>query len=300
MLQRTLKSVVNIVGIGVHTGETSSLSIHPAREEFGIYFTPDHAPRRLVRARPENVSDTTLSTTLSDNGFEVGTVEHLMAAFWATGVDNALVVVRGREIPILDGSAQPFIQAIEAAGIEELAVSKKVIQIRRELSVSQCDAAVSLSPSDSMRVGYTFVADHPVFNRYPKSLDLDFSKTDFRTEVAAARSFGLVEDLPRAQAINRCLGSSMLNAVAIGDHEILNPKGLRYHDEFIKHKILDVIGDLYLLGHPILGEFQGFMSGHALNNKLSKAMVRCPDAWILEPDEESLGRVPHLTGVAAG
>ena len=300
MFQRTLKSVVNIVGIGVHTGETSSLSIHPAREDFGICFTPDNAPRRMMKARPESVSDTTLSTTLSGNGFEVGTVEHLMAALWATGVDNALVVVRGREIPILDGSAQPFIRAIEAAGIETLSVAKKVIWITRELSVSQGDAAVSLSPSKSMRVGYTFVADHPVFNRYPKNLDLDFSETDFKSDVASARSFGLVEDLPRAQAINRCLGSSMLNAVAIGDQEVLNPKGLRYRDEFIKHKILDVIGDLYLLGHPILGEFRGFMSGHALNNKLSKALVRCPDAWSLETDEEALNRVPHLTGVAAG
>ena len=299
MYQRSLKSVVNIVGIGVHTGEKSWLSIHPAPADFGIRFTPDQAPRVHVRACPENVSDTTLSTTLSDYGHEVGTVEHLMASLWATGVDNAQIVVRGREIPIMDGSAKPFIEAIEASGIQELDRPKKVIRITRELSVSQGDAAASLVPSETMKVGYTFVADHPVFNRYPKSLDLDFSETDFKTEVAAARSFGLIDELPRAQAINRCLGSSMLNAVAIGSNDVLNPEGLRYRAEFIKHKILDVLGDLYLLGHPILGEFQGYMSGHALNNKLSKALVRCPDAWVLETDE-TVSVMPYLAGIAAG
>ena len=257
------------------------LTLRPAEANSGIDFDRLDVPASPVAATAQNVTDTTLSTSIGDHGVQVATVEHLMSALWGLGIDNVRVELTGEEVPIMDGSAQPFVEMIQGAGIRELAAPRKFIKITREISVTQGDAHASLQPYDGFRAAYTFVADHPVFNRYPKRADVDFASACYVGEVCAARSFGLMRELPQAQAIRKCLGSSLQNAVGIDDHDIVNIEGLRYHDEFVKHKLLDAIGDLYLLGVPVIGAFDGYMSGHALNNKLARAVLRCTDAWTL-------------------
>ncbi len=257
------------------------LTLRPAEANSGIDFDRLDVPASPVAATAQNVTDTTLSTSIGDHGVQVATVEHLMSALWGLGIDNVRVELTGEEVPIMDGSAQPFVEMVQGAGIRELAAPRKFIKITREISVTQGDAHASLRPYDGFRAAYTFVADHPVFNRYPKRVDVDFASACYVGEVCAARSFGLMRELPQAQAIRKCLGSSLQNAVGIDDHDIVNSEGLRYHDEFVKHKLLDAIGDLYLLGVPVIGAFDGYMSGHALNNKLARAVLRCTDAWSL-------------------
>ena len=278
--QRTIKKPVHAIGIGVHSGEKVRMTLRPAGENSGIAFVRsdlDGAP--AIRAQAQHVSDTTLSTSVAEQGAQVATVEHLMSALWGLGIDNLIVELSGEEVPIMDGSAAPFIYLIHTVGIVEQDAPKQFIRIKRELKVSQGDATVLLKPYSGFKASYTFVADHTVYNRYPKKATLDFSDVSYCDEVSRARSFGLVRELEQAQAINRCLGSSLENAVGIDDYGVLNDGGLRYNDEFVKHKLLDAIGDLYLLGRPVLGEFEGYMSGHALNNKLARALLRCEDAW---------------------
>ncbi len=226
-----------------------------------------------------NVSDTTLATTISENGVQVATVEHLMSALWGLSIDNLLVEINNEEVPIMDGSAAPFVYLIDSVGIVEQNAPKEFIRITRPITVSQGDASATLEPFEGFEADYTFVADHPVYNRYPKQAVVNFSQTSYVEEVCRARSFGLLQELEQAQTINRCLGSSLENAVGIDEYQILNEEGLRYEDEFVKHKLLDVIGDLYLLGRPLVGRFHGYKSGHALNNKLARALLRCQDAY---------------------
>ncbi len=276
--QRTIQRPVHAIGIGVHSAAKVRMTLRPAEENTGIVFrrTDYHA---TIQACVLNVSDTTLSTTLTESGISVATVEHLMSALWGMQIDNVIVELSAEEVPIMDGSAAPFIRLIKSVGVREQDAPKEFIRITRDVSVSQGDAVATLKPFNGFKAGYTFVAEHPVYNRYPKRADLDFARVSYERDVSGARSFGLIAELEQAQAINRCLGSSLENAVAVGDHAVLNEEGLRYEDEFVKHKVLDAIGDLYLLGRPLLGEFTGYKSGHALNNKLARAVVRCTDAW---------------------
>jgi UDP-3-O-[3-hydroxymyristoyl] N-acetylglucosamine deacetylase len=202
-----------------------------------------------------------------------------MSALWGLSIDNLIVEINNEEVPIMDGSAAPFVYLINSVGIVEQEAPKEFLRITRPVTVTQGDAWASLEPFNGFEADYTFVADHPVYNRYPKQVKLDFSEISYVEEVSRARSFGLVSELDQAKAIHRCLGSSLENAVGISDFEILNEDGLRYDDEFVKHKVLDVIGDLYLLGRPLVGRFHGFKSGHALNNKLARALLRCDDAY---------------------
>ncbi len=255
------------------------MALRPAGENTGILFVRTDVNSATVRARAQNVSDTTLSTSIAENGVQVATVEHLLSALWGVGIDNLVVELSSEEVPIMDGSAAPFIYLINSVGIVEQNAAKEFIRIKREIRVTQGDAIASLKPYDGFKADYTFVADHPIYNRYPKRATLDFSKVSYVEEVSRARSFGLAKELEQAQSINKCMGSSLENAVGIDDYSILNEDGLRYEDEFVKHKLLDVIGDLYLLGRPVLGRFHGYMSGHALNNKLAQALLRCEDAW---------------------
>ena len=255
------------------------MALRPAGENTGILFVRTDVKSATVRARAQNVSDTTLSTSIAENGVQVATVEHLLSALWGVGIDNVVVELSSEEVPIMDGSAAPFIYLINSVGIVEQNAAKEFIRIKREIRVTQGDAVASLKPYDGFKADYTFVADHPIYNRYPKRATLDFSKVSYVEEVSRARSFGLAKELEQAQSINKCMGSSLENAVGIDDYSILNEDGLRYEDEFVKHKLLDVIGDLYLLGRPVLGRFHGYMSGHALNNKLAQALLRCEDAW---------------------
>ena len=280
--QRTIDGPAHAIGIGVHSGRPVRMTLRPADIDSGIEFQRLDAPRQTVRALAQHVSDTTLATSISQGGIQIATVEHLMSALWGLGIDNVRVELSGEEVPIMDGSAQQFVEIIQGAGIRDLDAPRKYIKITREVSVSQGEAKATLAPYDGFRGSYTFVADHPVFNRYPQSIEVDFASTSYLEEVSGARSFGLLRELDQARAIRKCLGSSLDNAVGIDDDEIVNVEGLRYQDEFVKHKLLDAIGDLYLLGLPVIGAFDGYMSGHTLNNKLARALLRCPDAWVLD------------------
>jgi UDP-3-O-[3-hydroxymyristoyl] N-acetylglucosamine deacetylase len=277
--QRTIKRAIHAIGIGVHSGNKVRMTLRPAGENTGILFVRTDAGHAVVRARAQNVSDTTLATRISENGVQVSTVEHLMSALWGLGIDNVVVEINNDEVPIMDGSAAPFVYLMNSVGIVEQNAWKKFIRVTREIRVTLGDAVATLQPYDGFTADYTFVADHPVYNRYPKRSRVDFSHASYAVDVSRARSFGLIKELAQAQTIGRCLGSSLDNAVGIDDSQILNDDGLRYEDEFVKHKLLDVIGDLYLVGSPVLGRFQGHKSGHALNNKLARTLLECTDAW---------------------
>lgn len=289
--QKTIRRAVHAIGIGVHSGKKVRMTLRPAGENTGIVFVRTDAGGVAVRADARNVSDTTLSTSIAEHGVQVATVEHLLSALWGLGVDNLVVELNAEEVPIMDGSAAPFVRLVRSVGIQEQGALKKFIRIKREVRVTQGDAVASLRPYQGFRAQYTFVADHPVYNRYPKHGVLDFAVTSYENEVAAARSFGLMKELDQAHMINRCLGSSLDNAVGIADDAVLNEGGLRYEDEFVKHKLLDAIGDLYLLGRPLLGSFEGYKSGHALNNKLARALLRCEDAWDVVTFGDDRGRL---------
>ena len=279
--QRTLRKPAYAIGIGVHSGEKVRMTLRPAEANTGIRFVRADCPDVAVAALAQNVSSTLLSTSISEEGSNVSTVEHLMSALWGLAIDNAVIELSGDEVPIMDGSAGPFVKLIESVGSRAQSAPRKFIRITRELTVSQDDAVATLSPYNGFKGAYTFVADHPVYNRYPKRVELDFTRDSFGDDLSQARSFGLIDDLPRAQAIDRCLGSSLENAVGIADDCVLNKEGLRYVDEFAKHKLLDAIGDLYLLGLPMFAAFDGYMSGHSLNNELARAVLLQPDSWEL-------------------
>ena len=297
--QHSIKAPVHTVGIGVHSGKLVRMTLRPARENTGVRFVRTDLRRpAVVRARAENVSDTTLSTSIMEHGVQVATVEHLLSALWGLDIDNLLVELNSEEVPIMDGSAAPFINLISSVGIAQQNAIREFIRIKREIRVTQGDAEVSIKPCAGFRGSYTFLASHPVFERHPKHVRVDFAKSSYIEELSWARSFGLVSELDQARSINRCLGSSLDNAVGIGDSGILNQEGLRYPDEFVKHKLLDAIGDLYLLGRPVLGEFNGLKSGHTLNNKLARALLRCEDAWEVIPSGDILREQPQFQSAA--
>jgi UDP-3-O-[3-hydroxymyristoyl] N-acetylglucosamine deacetylase len=301
--QRTIQQHISTVGIGVHTADKVQLTFRPAPIDTGIVFVrTDIDGLPTIFANANNVSNTTLSTSLSQNGVTVSCVEHLMAALWSMGIDNLFVEVDSEEIPIMDGSAAPFIYLIRNAGIQELKASKQLIRILSPVEVSDGDATARLLPFNGFKAGYTFVYDHHVYNRYPKHTCLDFSETSFVDDVSRARTFGLTRDLDHAQAMNKCLGSSLENAIGVDDYAILNQDGLRYEDEFVKHKLLDAIGDLYLTGHTIIGEFDGYKSGHTSNNLLARALLAQTDAWEMvsfDADVSPVSAEPILQPIAA-
>ena len=278
--QRTIRKAVHAIGIGVHSGEKVRVTLRPAEVDTGIrFYRSDLGSSEPVFARANRVTDTTLSTTIGNGQHEVATVEHLMSALWGLGIDNLRVDLQGSEIPILDGSAAPFVYLIQSAGIEEQSQARQFIRITKTIEVRHGDAWARLKPFNGFKASYTFVADHPVYNRYPKSASINFANRSYVEEVSRARSFGLVSELEQAQAFNKCLGSSLHNAVGIDSFDILNEEGLRYEDEFAKHKLLDAIGDLYLLGTTVIGAFEGYKSGHGLNNKLALELLQNQDSW---------------------
>jgi len=304
--QKSIRRPVHATGIGVHSGKTVRMTLRPAGENTGIVFVRTDvigpAGRGVsVRADALNVSDTTLATTLAENGVQVATVEHLLSALWGLGIDNLLVELSDEEVPIMDGSAAPFVHLLHSAGVVEQQALKQFIRVKRVVEVIDGDSVAALVPYDGFKASYTFVADHPVYNRYPKHAQFDFNEVSYERDISEARSFGLIRDLERAQALHRCLGSSLDNAVGIDEFRVLNEGGLRYEDEFVKHKLLDAIGDLYLLGRPLIGEFRGIRSGHSLNNRLARELLRHPDAWELSTyhGPEQLPAVNHLAVPAA-
>lgn len=278
--QRTLKNIIRATGVGLHTGEKVYLTLRPAAPDSGIIFRRVDLDEPVeIPAIPENVGDTTLSTTLIKDGVRISTVEHLLSAMAGLGIDNAYVDLNAAEVPIMDGSAGPFVFLIQSAGIEEQNAPKRFIRIKKPIRVEDGDKWVTFEPFDGFKVAFTIDFDHPAFKDGSQMAEVDFSTTSFVREVSRARTFGFMNQIEQLRANNLALGGSLDNAVVVDDYRVLNEDGLRYVDEFVKHKILDSIGDLYLLGHSLIGAFSGHKSGHALNNKLLRTLLANEDAW---------------------
>lgn len=278
--QRTLKNVIRATGVGLHTGEKIALTMRPAAPETGIVFRRVDLPTPVdIKATPFNVGDTRLSTTLVKDGVRVATVEHILAAFAGLGIDNAYVDVGGAEVPIMDGSAAPFVFLIQSAGIEEQNRPKRLIRVKRPIEVRDGDKYAGFTPYDGFKIEFSIDFDHPAFHARANRATIDFSSASFVKEISRARTFGFLRDIEALRQQNLALGGSLDNAVVVDEYRILNDEGLRYQDEFVKHKILDAIGDLYLLGHSLIGSFRAHKSGHALNNQLMRTLVAQRDAW---------------------
>lgn len=278
--QRTLKNVIKATGITLHGGERAELTLRPAPPNTGIIFQRiDLEPLVQIPALAENVGDTTLSTALVKNGVRVSTVEHLLSALAGLGIDNAYIDVTASEIPIMDGSAGPFVFLVQSAGINEQNAPKRFIRIKRKMTVKEGDKWACFEPFEGFKVTFTIEFDHPVFKMHTKTATLDFSSTSYVKEVSRARTFGFMADFEKLRSMNLARGASLDNAVAIDDFRVLNEDGLRYENEFVKHKILDAVGDLYLLGSSLIGSFQGHKSGHALNNTLLRKLLANQEAW---------------------
>lgn len=278
--QRTLKNVIRATGVGLHTGEKVYLTLRPAPADAGIIFRRvDLEPPVEVRAKAENVGDTTLSSTLADGDVRISTVEHLLSALAGLGIDNAYVDLSAAEVPIMDGSAGPFVFLIQSAGIVEQDAPKRFIRIKKAVRVEEGDKWVQFEPFNGFKVSLSIDFDHPAFTGRSQVAEIDFSTTSFVKEVSRARTFGFMSQLESLRARNLALGGSLDNAIVVDDYRILNEDGLRYDDEFVKHKVLDAIGDLYLLGHSLIGAFSGHKSGHAMNNQLLRTLLANEDAW---------------------
>jgi len=289
--QRTLKNVIRATGVGLHTGKKVYLTLRPAPANNGIIFRRvDQDPAVEIPAQPQFVGDTKLSTTLVRDSQRVSTVEHLLSALAGFGIDNAYIDVSADEVPIMDGSAGPFVFLIQSAGVIEQNASKRFLRIRREVKVESGDKWAKFEPFAGFKVGFTIEFDHPVFDERSCNAVIDFSTTSFVKEVSRARTFGFMRDVELLRQNNLALGGSLDNAVVVDDYRVLNEDGLRYEDECVKHKILDAIGDLYLLGHSLIGSFTGYKSGHELNNRLLRELLATENAWELVSfeDEEDL------------
>ncbi|MCW8900647.1 MAG: UDP-3-O-acyl-N-acetylglucosamine deacetylase [Gammaproteobacteria bacterium] len=300
--QRTLKNVIRATGVGLHTGEKVYLTLRPAAPDSGIIFRRVDLDEPVeIPATPENVGDTTLSTTLIKDGVRISTVEHLLSAMAGLGIDNAYVDLNAAEVPIMDGSAGPFVFLIQSAGIEEQNAPKRFIRIKKQVRVEDGDKWVNFEPFDGFKVAFTIDFDHPAFKEGSQIAEVDFSTTSFVREVSRARTFGFMNQIEQLRANNLALGGSLDNAVVVDDYRVLNEDGLRYVDEFVKHKILDSIGDLYLLGHSLIGAFCGHKSGHALNNELLRALLAQEDAWEeVTFEDESTAPISFAQPVHAG
>ncbi len=278
--QRTLKNSIKATGIGLHSGQKVYLTLRPAPINSGIIFRRvDLDPVVDIPALAHNVADTTLSTNIAKDGVRVATIEHLLSALAGLGIDNALIELSAEEVPIMDGSAAPFVFLIQSAGIDEQEAPKKFLRILKEVHVEADGKEATFRPFDGFKVGFQIEFDHPAFEDRKMDAALDFSSTSFVKEVARARTFGFMRDIEYLRSQNLALGGSFDNAIVVDDYRILNEDGLRYDDEFVKHKILDAVGDLYLLGYSLIGEFYGLKSGHFLNNRLLRSLLADESAW---------------------
>lgn len=278
--QRTLKTVIRATGVGIHTGQKVLMGLRPAPVDTGIVFCrTDLEGPNTVQARADKVGDTSLSSTLVDGPVRIATVEHLLAALAGLGIDNAYVDLSAPEVPIMDGSSGPFVFLVQSAGIEEQSAPKRFIRIKKPVEVTDGDKMARFTPHEGFKVRFSIDFDHPVFQTHSSAAEIDFSTTSFVKEVSRARTFGFMRDIEMLRERNLILGGSMDNAIVLDDYRILNEDGLRYEDEFVKHKILDAVGDLFLLGRSPLGAFEGHKSGHALNNKLLRTVLADAEAW---------------------
>ena len=288
--QRTLSSKIKASGIGLHTGQKIALTLHPAPINSGIVFQRIDVKSSPIKASLENVYDTRLSTSLSNEDIKISTVEHLLSALAGIGIDNAIVELDGPEVPIMDGSARPFVFMIQSAGIQEQSDSKKFIKIKKTIEVKQDEKWAKIEPFDGFKVSFTIDFDHPAFSETSQSSEIDFSSVSYLSQVSRARTFGFAKDIELLRKNNLALGGSVNNAIVIDDYKVVNEEGVRFQDEFVKHKILDAIGDLYLLGHGLMGSFSAFKSGHHLNNLLLRELINNVDAWeevTIDTDEKS-------------
>jgi UDP-3-O-[3-hydroxymyristoyl] N-acetylglucosamine deacetylase len=278
--QRTLKNSIRAQGVGLHTGQKVLMTLRPAAPDTGIVFRrTDMDPPVDIPAKAENVGETQLGTTLINGSGRVSTVEHLLSAFAGLGIDNAHVEVSAPEVPIMDGSAGPFVFLLQSAGFEDQRKPKKFVRIKQRVRVEDGDKWAEFRPFDGFKVNFEIEFNHPLFKRRSQKASMDFSTTSFLKEVSRARTFGFMRDLEMMRARNLALGGNLDNAIVLDDFRVLNEDGLRYEDEFVKHKILDAIGDLYLLGHSLIGEFSGHKSGHKLNNLLLRKLIAETECW---------------------
>lgn len=285
--QRTLKNVIRATGVGLHTGEKVYLTLRPAPVNTGIIFRRvDLDPVVELAATPISVGDTRLSTALKKGDVSVSTVEHLMSALAGLGIDNIYVELTSPEVPIMDGSAAPFVFLVQSAGVIEQSAPKKFIRVKKPIRIEDGDKWAMFEPFEGFKVSFAINFDHPIFARSPQQATVDFSTTSFVKEVSRARTFGFMHEVEALREAGLALGGSHDNAIVMDSYTILNDDGLRYEDEFVKHKILDAIGDLYLLGHQLIGEFSAYKSGHALNNQLLRALMAEEDAWELVTYED--------------
>jgi UDP-3-O-[3-hydroxymyristoyl] N-acetylglucosamine deacetylase len=278
--QRTLKSLIRATGVGLHSGAKVTLVMRPAQPNTGIVFRRvDLDPPVDLAANPFTVGDTRMASCLEKDGAKVATVEHLMSALSGLGIDNLYIDVDAAEIPIMDGSAAPFVFLLQSAGIEEQNAPKKFVRIKKTVEVHEGDKWARLSPYEGFRLNFSIVFNHPAVDQTGSSVTIDFADNRYLNEVARARTFGFMQDIEALRDQGLALGGSLENAIVMDEYRVLNADGLRYGDEFAKHKVLDAIGDLYLIGHPLLAEFSAHKSGHAMNNKLLRAVLADDEAW---------------------
>ena len=278
--QRTLKTTIRTTGVGLHTGARVELTLRPAPGDTGIVFHRVDLPQPVaIPAHAANVGDTRLSSTLGFDGASISTVEHLMSALAGLGIDNLHVDVAGPELPIMDGSAGPFVFLLQSAGIVEQSAAKQYLRVRAPVEMRDGDKWARFDPFAGFKIDFTIDFPHPVFGTESRHVVVDFAEHSYVKEVARARTFAFMQDVEAMRAAGLALGGSLHNAIVLDETRVLNSEGLRYDNEFVKHKVLDAIGDLYLLGRPLIGQYTAFKPGHALNNALARALLARADAW---------------------
>lgn len=289
--QRSLKNIIRATGVGLHTGDKVYLTLRPAAPNTGIVFRRVDLPEPVeIKAAPDHVHDTRLSSTLEFNGVRVGTVEHLMSALAGLGIDNIYIDLSATELPIMDGSAGPFVFLLQSAGIVEQNALKKFIRVKKPVEVHDGDKWVRFEPYNGFKMDFTIDFAHPVFEHSSQRVVIDFAENSYIKEISRARTFGFMREVEALRAMGLARGGSLDNAVVLDEYRILNSDGLRYEDEFVRHKVLDAIGDLYLLGHPLIGAFYAHKSGHAMNNRLLRTLLADSTAWeyaTFDRDEEA-------------
>lgn len=302
--QRTLKSAIRATGVGLHTGEKVAMTLRPASPNAGITFRRIDLPVPVdIAAGAFGVTDTRLCSAIEANGVKVATVEHLMSAFAGLGIDNAYVDLTGSEVPIMDGSAAPFVFLIQSAGVEQQPAAKRFVRIKSPVEVSDGDKWARFDPFDGFKLSFSIEFDHPAIERSAQSAVVDFAHTSYIKEVARARTFGFIQEVEALRDSGLALGGSLDNAIVVDEFRVLNAEGLRYSDEFVKHKLLDAIGDLYLIGHPLIGAFSAHKSGHGLNNRLLRATLTAKEAWewaTFEREEDAPAALSRLFALPTG
>lgn len=294
--QRTLKTVINASGVGLHGGVKVNLTLRPAAPDTGIVFRRvDLLEPVDIPAQAVLIGDTRMCSCLERDGVKVGTIEHLMSALCGLGIDNAWIDLDAPEVPILDGSAAPFVFLIQSAGIEEQNVAKKFIRVTRPIEVTDGDKWARFEPYEGYRLSFSIVFNHPAIDKSAQQAEIDFAEHSYVREVSRARTFGFMQEVEYLRENGLALGGGLENAIVLDEFRVLNQDGLRYGDEFVKHKILDAVGDLYLLGHPLLAAYSSHKGGHALNNQLARALLLQQDAWELVSFAESASAPQGVT-----